>query len=199
MIPRSLRAFFLAVATTLIGLGSANAAFLGEEVTVSMTVHTTGATDQIVWSNEVQSIGFLVEYAGDSVPDAAPAPLLWNLDFDPETCCFTLSVEDVNQIGPTSVDPLLLTIKFATTDLSGGVFLSGANTFGFLPGDISVVGQTVTISVGADSLANLDKGGALVSRFCIAVIPEASSIAMLAMAGVTVAGGAFLRRRRRIG
>jgi hypothetical protein len=184
-------------------VNNANAAFLGDDVTVSLTVHTTGAVDQVVWSSQTETIGYLVEYAGDSQPAGAGAPLLWNLDFDPSDCCFVLAVEDVNGVGPTTVDPLLLTITFADNtgwlaalggDLSGLVQIGGINTFGFLPGDISASGNSITISVPAGALAVLANGGVLVTEFCI--VPEASSIMLTVLAASGVAGGVFWRRRR---
>lgn len=206
MISRCVRSWCYGVALTFVSLGlvgNAHAGFLGDDVTVSLTVHTTGAVDQVVWSSQTETIGFLVEYSGDSQPAGAAAPLLWNLDFSPLDCCFVLAVEDVNNVGPTTVDPLLLTISFADNtgwltllggNLNGLVQIGGINTFGFLPGDISASGNTITISVGAGALNVLANGGTLVTQFCI--VPEASSIMLTVLAASGVAGGVFWRRRR---
>lgn len=206
MISRSLRSWCYGIAISFVSLGlvgNANADFLGDDVTVSLTVHTTGAVDQDVWSSDTETIGALVEFAGDSEPAGAGAPLLWNLDFD-DNCCFTLSVEDVNLVGPTTVDPLVFTVTFADNtnwiaglpggSLAGNVIIGAPNDFGFLAGDISVAGNTITISVPGGALAGLPLGGTLSTEFC--VVPEVSSIAMMTLAATGMAGGIFWRRRR---
>jgi hypothetical protein len=171
----------------------AQAGFAGDSLTSTLIVHTTGATDQIAWLNSSQSGGFLTEYAGDSAPFGAPVgSILWNLDFSATLDCFTLAAEDVvGLVGGTDVNPLTLTIV-TDHDLSGGVVIGGINTFGFLPGDISVVGETITISSSA--LATLAESGSLVTEFC--VVPEASTVAMMSIVACGLAGSYLARRRR---
>jgi hypothetical protein len=175
----------------------AQAGFAGDSLTSTLIVHTTGAIDQIAWLNESQTGGVadLPDYTGVSTPFGAPAgsgPIVWFLDFSATEDCFTLTAGDYfGIVGGTDVNPLTLTIVTGH-DLSGGVVIGGFNTFGFSPGDISVSGQTITISSSA--LATLPYADSLSTQFC--VVPEASTVAMMSIVACGLAGSYLARRRR---
>jgi hypothetical protein len=183
----------LALSALVLGsVGTANAGYLGDSITVSLTVHTTGAIDQDVWSSTPAVVVPGSILGGDSWPNGVSAPLLWELvglGADPD--CFLLSVLNPNAVA-TTVDPLLLVITGLDAMPVGGVVLGGINTMGVLPSDLSYTGSSVTIS--SLILAPLAPGGSLAVEFCI--VPEVSSLAMMAFAVSGIAGGVFWRRRR---
>lgn len=172
--------------------GNASAGYLGDSITVSLTVHTTGAIDQDVWSSTPAIVTPGPILIGDSWPNGVASPLLWSLDgIGPDPTCFLLTVLNPNGVS-TTIDPLLLTITGLDAMPVGGVVLGGINTMGVSPLDLSFGFDSVTIN--SPVLAVLGPGGALQVEFCI--VPEVSSLAMMALAVSGIAGGVFWRRRR---
>ena len=187
----SIRKWAIALSLTVFGFGfanQANAGFTGDTVSVSLTAHTSGAVDQVVFSGDsITEPGSIV---GDSTPYGASSPLSWTFTLVGNT--FTLNVSDINNIGPTSVDPLLLTITGIDSAVTG-VNIIGANTFGFAPGDIDF-STPGTITVSASTLAILAQGGTLETTF--SVVPEASTFIMMSLVASGLAGGVIARRRK---
>lgn len=196
MLSVSRRCFGIALSTLVLGLaGNANAGYLGDSITVSLTVHTTGAIDQNVWSSTPAVVVAGPILAGDSWPNGVGSPLLWTLDGLDVTGgypdSFLLSVSNPNGVG-TTVDPLLFSITGLDNMVVGGVTLGPINTLGVLPGDVSFTGSSVSISSAA--LSAIGAGGSLAVQ--INIVPEVSSLAMMALAVSGIAGGVFWRRRR---
>lgn len=181
----SLRTWALALA--LVGFASAaNAGFTGDTVSVSLTAHTSGAIDQVVFNNDSISDGDAM--LGNSQPNGVVTPLLWVFSLSGNT--FTLSVTNLNTES-TTVDPLTLTITGIDSPVTG-VSILGPNDFGFVPGDISFTSSTITVSAGAGELAILPGGTELTTTF--QVVPEASTLMMVSLAACGVIGGYVVRR-----
>lgn len=183
-------AFVLGVTALALTAGQAKAGFLGDNVSVSLTVHTTGAVDQTVFAADPAVVGGPA-LLGTSEPSNTGYPLNWSLDLQDLTILLTVS----NPGGvATTVDPLLLTVSGLDADTLVGATIGSPNTFGFVNADLSVFGDTLTLSVPAGVLAILGAGGTLQTQIVLAV-PEASSVIMTMMAGLGGAG--YLWRRRR--
>jgi hypothetical protein len=184
-------ALALGVSALVLGAGQAKAGFTGDSVTVSLTVHTTGAVDQDVFSNDPAVVGAGIELTGTSEPNGTGYPLDWSVDLDDLSILLTVS----NPGGvATTVDPLVLTVSGLDSDTLVGATIGALNDFGFSNGDLAVGVDFVTLSVPGSVLAILGAGGTLQTQINLAV-PEASSVIMTMMAGLM--GGGYLWRRRR--
>lgn len=188
-------ALILGVAVLTVGVANqAKAGFLGDTVSVSLTVHTTGAIDQTVWSSTPAVVApGGPELTGDSWPNGVGTPLAWELDLEDLSILITVINPTVTN-GPTTIDPLLLTISGLDSDiLAGATVDSIINGLGVAPADVSVFGDTLTVS---SPVLNILPAGysSLTTKINLAV-PEASSVLMTLMAG-SVAGGYLWRRRR---
>lgn len=174
----------------------AQAGFLGDSVSVSLTVHTTGAIDQIVWASTpaVVALGG-PDLLGDSWPNGVTSPLLWDLDLEDLT--ITLTVLNPNLV-PTTVEPMLFVISgLDAMPLASAAVNPFLNQFGISNAEISVAGDTLTVSSAL--LASVAAGGSLTTQIVLTVVPEASSIVMTALMATGLVGGYVARRRRRNG
>lgn len=185
----SIRKWAVALSMAVLGFaGTANAGFTGDTVSVSLTAHTSGAVDQVVFNNDpVTEPGAIV---GDSLPNGVSLPLSWTFTLSGNT--FTIAVSNPNAVA-TTVDPLTLSIT-GIDDPVANVYIVGANTFGFNPGDISFTASTVTVSAPGGTLAVLNGGDSLSTTF--AVVPEASTFIMMSLVASGLAGGYVVRRRK---
>ena len=185
----SIRKWALALSMTVFGFGfvnQADAGFTGDTVSVSLTAHTTGAIDQVVFSGDtVTEPGAIV---GDSQPNGVILPLGWTFSVSANT--FTISVTNPNDVA-TTVQPLLLNVT-GVDDPIANVYIVGANTLGVNTGDISFTASTITVS--SNLLSVLDGGGTLSTTF--AVVPEASTFIMMSLVASGLAGGYMVRRRK---
>lgn len=190
----TLRNWAIALGMSLLVLGvanRANAGFLGDTVSVSLTVHTAGATDQTVWSNDPAVIGAGVELTGTSSPGQGGDLLDWAIDLDDLT--ITLTVSNPNAVA-WSVEPLILVISgLDAMPLTSAVISTVVNDFGFTNAQLSIAGDTLTLTAPF-GLNSVGPGVSLSSTIVLAV-PEASSVVMMLLAG-GVAGGLAWRRRR---
>lgn len=183
-------ALALGVSALVLSAGQAKAGFLGDSVSVSLTVHTTGAVDDTVFSNDPAIVGG-APLVGTSEPNGTGYPLNWSVDLQDLSILLTVS----NPGGvATTVDPLLLTVSGLDSDTLVGATIGALNDFGFTNADLTVGVDSVTLSVPGGVLALLGAGGTLQTQINLAV-PEASSVIMTMMAGL--AGGGYLWRRRR--
>lgn len=177
----------VALAATLVSVAPALAGFGGDSLTVSLTVHTTGAADQTVFSLDPAVGGPGVELTGDSDPGALGDALAWSLDFDGD--CFTLTV--TNSSGSAQpIGDLSLIVDDIDMALPG--LTIGLNTLGIGGGDISIVGDSIVIS--STGLADVAALGSASVEIC--VVPEASTFVMMSIMAAGVAGGYVARRRR---
>ncbi|MBY0588962.1 PEP-CTERM sorting domain-containing protein [bacterium] len=193
---RSLRNWALALGVTVIGLFSntAMAGFGGDALNVTLTAHTVGATQHVVW-NSVPTVGVLgIELTGTSQPFGGN-PLAWAVDFRTDSNCFVLSVDNLFPAGNT-VDPVFFTVTGLAAghpDLATfGATIGGINTLGVAPGDLSWTADSITIS---SAVLNAVPGfGTLKVEICI--VPEASTLIMMGIAATGLAGAVVARRRR---
>ncbi|MBX9655511.1 PEP-CTERM sorting domain-containing protein [bacterium] len=183
------RKWAVALSMAVLGFaGTANAGFTGDTVSVSLTAHTSGASDQVVFNNDpVTEPGAIV---GDSLPNGVSTPLSWTFALSGNT--FTITVSNPNAVA-TTVDPLALSITGIDAPVSG-VFIVGSNDFGFVPGDISFTASTISVSAPGGSLAILGAGSSLSTTF--QVVPEASTLIMMSLVASGLAGGYVVRRRK---
>lgn len=179
-------------ALALCASGAARAGFIGDAVSVDLTVHTTGASDQTVFASDLATIGSpVVELTGVSDPDAAGDQLAWTLDLDDLT--ITLTAWDLNSAGPVDIGPLHLDVNGLDQMAIQGVNII-YDEFGFSPGDATFSGSTVSL----DSLGGL----ALLPNFDTLtvvleiVVPEPSSLALASLAALGFAFAAIRRKRR---
>ncbi|MFO0947460.1 MAG: PEP-CTERM sorting domain-containing protein [Planctomycetota bacterium] len=191
---KTLRNWAVALGLSVLALGVANraeAGFLGDTVSVSLTVHTAGATDQTVWSNDPAVIGSGVELTGTSSPGTGGDILNWAIDLDDLT--ITLTVTNPNAVA-WSVDPLTLVISgLDAMPLTSAVISTVVNDFGFTNAQLSIAGDTLTLY--APSGLNLVNASSSLSSTIVLAVPEASSVVMMLLAG-GVAGGLAWRRRK---
>jgi hypothetical protein len=185
----------MALGLTVVGLFSntAQAGFGGDALVVSLTVHTTGAVDQIVWSSTPTVGGVGVELTGDSASSVPGSALSWSIDFATTGNFFTLSVDNLNSITDT-VEPLLLVVDgIADPNLVlYGAAIGAINTLGVSPGDISWDADTITISSNIlNSVGPFDT-----LKVQIVIVPEASTLVMMGIAATGIAGAVVARRRR---
>jgi hypothetical protein len=193
---RSLRTWAVALGLSIVGLGFSNTAqagFGGDALVVSLTVHTSGAADQIVWNNDATIGGPGVELTGDSASSVPGSALGWSIDFEDTSGCFILSVDNLAGNADT-VEPLLLVVDLINNPNLAlyGVTIGGINTLGVAPGDISWDADTITVS--SNILNAVGPFGTLKVELCI--VPEASTFVMMGIAATGLAGAVVARRRR---
>lgn len=172
--------------------GAARAGFIGDSVSVDLSVHTTGASDQTVFASDLATIGSpVVELTGVSDPDSPGNQLVWTLDLDDLT--ITLTAFDLNGAGPVDVGPVHLDVNGLDQMAVQGVSII-YDDFGFNPGDVSFTASSVSL----DSLGGL----ALLGNFGVKqvilqiIVPEPSTLALAGMAAIGLAFAAYRRKRR---
>lgn len=180
-------------ALAICAAGSAQAGFIGDTVSVDLTVHTTGATDQTVFSSDLATIGSpVVELTGVSDPDSPGDQLVWTLDLDDDT--ITLVVHDINTADLLDVGPVHLDVNGLDAMAFSGVNVI-LDEFGFGLGDITFGSDWVSV----DSLGGLNlipSGGTLTLVLQLVTVPEPSSLALAGMAMFGLAVAAVRRKRR---
>ena len=187
----AIRKLAIALSLTVLGfVSTANAGFTGDTVGVSLTAHTTGATEHTVFTGQTVT-GDGATLLGTSQPTGLAAPLNWTYTQSGNT--FTLIVQDLANAGPTSVDPLDLNLS-----LTGSFSVAGVNiisdSFGLSPANISFTGNSIEIYAPAGTLNILPAGGSLAATF--QVVPEASTFIMMSLVASGLAGGYMVRRRK---
>ena len=190
---RSLRTWAVALGLSIVGLGFSNTAqagFGGDALVVSLTVHTSGAADQIVWNNDATVGGPGVELTGDSASSAVGSSLAWSIDFDHTAGRVLLSVDNL----ANTVEPLLLVIDLIDDPNLAlyGVQIGTVNTLGVAVGDISWDADTITVS--SNILNAVGPLGTL--KVELVIVPEASTLVMMGIAATGLAGAVVARRRR---
>lgn len=193
---RSLRNWAMALGLSIVGLGFSNTAqagFGGDALSVSLTVHTVGAADQIVWNNTPTVGGLGVELTGDSASSAVGSALAWSIDFQTSANSIILSVDNLANITDT-VEPLLLVIDLIDNpDLAVyGAAIGAINTLGVGASDISWDADTITVS--SNILNSVGPFGTL--KVELVIVPEASTLVMMGIAATGLAGAVVARRRR---
>jgi hypothetical protein len=194
---RSLRNWALALGVAAVGLFSntAMAGFVGDNLVVSLTVHTTGAADQIVWNNAPTVTGPGIELTGDSASSLPGSALGWSIDFNDTVNCFILSVDNLTPLTDT-IAPLVFNVSGLAAlhpDLAiYGATIGGINTLGVSPLDLTWTADT--ISINSNILNSIGPFDTLKVEICI--VPEASTLVMMGIAATGLAGAVVARRRR---
>ncbi len=164
---------------------------MGDQVAVTLTVHTSGSAIQNVFSNTPATVDETVELTGVSDPDNPGDGLAWTVDL--EDLAVTLTAYDVNGTGPQTVDPMTWVITGLDQMNIQGVTIDSLNEFGITPAQITFTANSITVIVPEGSLALLPLNGSLATKLHF-IIPEPSTLVLALLASLGLIG--FVRKRR---